>query len=73
MRNGISVGARGEILACAYALESAGLMGNIREGGLSQFIGRANAAIDRFHEQYRHTRCIVRHPHYDKFTEVLKR
>ncbi|MBU0471273.1 MAG: hypothetical protein KKF65_01515, partial [Nanoarchaeota archaeon] len=71
MRNGISVGANGDILICAYSLESAGLLGNIRQDGLRQYIGVANKRVDEFYHKTTHSRCILRHPEYQKFiTEI---
>jgi MoaA/NifB/PqqE/SkfB family radical SAM enzyme len=72
MRNGISVGATGEILTCAYSLESAGLLGNVREGGLKGHLGVANSVTDNFYGRNGHSRCILRHPCYGKFIQELQ-
>lgn len=66
MRNGISVGSRGEILICAYSLESAGLLGNVRDGGLKSYLGAANSVIDI------HVRCALRDPSYYELVRRLK-
>jgi len=71
MRNGISVGAGGDILTCAYSLESAGKLGNIREGVLRKYFGIANSAVDKFYEQNVHNRCILRHLYYKEFIHGL--
>jgi MoaA/NifB/PqqE/SkfB family radical SAM enzyme len=67
MRNGISVGASGEILACAYSLESASKFGNIRSDGLRKHVGKANLAVDDFYRKKGHSRCILRHQAYSSF------
>jgi len=72
MRNGVSVGARGEILLCAYSLESAGTLGNVRENGVEPHIGHANEVVDRFYEMNGHSRCVLRHHDYARFIEELK-
>ena len=73
MRNGISVGANGEILTCAYSLESAGRLGNVRERNLKDFGRRSNKSVDAFYIEQGHSRCILRHPDYRKFIEDLKK
>lgn len=72
MRNGISVGANGEILICAYSLESSGKLGNVRNGGLKQHIKQANRAVDNFYGKKDHSRCILRHPCYQEFISGLE-
>jgi len=69
MRNGISVGSDGEILLCAYSLEGSGI-GNVRNGGLKPYIGRANAVVDGFYGKNGHSRCILRHQDYVKLVEA---
>lgn len=56
---------------CAYSLETAGNLGNVREGGLRKHIGVANGEVDNFYNQAHHSRCILRHPNYQKFIEGL--
>lgn len=72
MRNGISVGANGDFLICAYSLESSGKLGNVRDEGLRQYIGQANKAVDNFYAKKTHSRCILRHPHYQEFITGLE-
>ena len=71
MRNGISVGSNGDILTCAYSLESAGKFGNIKGKKLRDFIGAANKAVDKFYSREEHHHCILRHPNYKKFITDL--
>ncbi len=72
MRNGISVGTNGDILTCAYSLESSKLLGNVRQGGLIQHIGYANKKVDEFYMGKNPSRCILRHPHYQEFIAKLR-
>jgi len=72
MRNGISVGAKGEILTCGYSLDSEGFLGNVRNGGLKRYRSIANSAVDDFYNRHGHCRCILRHPRYDQFIQGLK-
>lgn len=74
MRNGISVGVGGEILLCAYSIESSGTLGNIREGGLKKHIGTANSAFDSFYgtDEIVSPRCVLRSKEYAKFIDMLK-
>jgi MoaA/NifB/PqqE/SkfB family radical SAM enzyme len=72
LRNGISVGANGEILACAYSLETANCFGNIRDNPLMQFAGKANSAIDKFYLKEGHSRCVLRHGKYSEFVNFLR-
>jgi len=67
MRNGVSVGVDGEILACAYSLETAGKFGNVRQGKLSEYVGKANLTVDKFYKKKGHSRCILRHEDYSGF------
>jgi len=71
MADGISVGTNGEILACAYALESGGKLGNARNGGLKHYIGAAKLAVADFYCTRGHSRCILRHPDYRGFIDAL--
>jgi hypothetical protein len=73
MRNGISVGAGGEVLLCPYSLESAGALGNVRDSGLGPHLGVANSVVDGFYEKNGHARCILRHPKYIELIEELKK
>jgi len=68
MRNGISIGSGGEILLCAYSLENPGI-GNVRNGGIRPYIGKANAIVDNFYIKNGHSRCILRHLRYESLTE----
>lgn len=72
MRNGISVGANGDVLVCAYFLETAGHLVNIRNIALKDAVGRANAVVDSFYEQNGHSRCILRHPNYQELITKLR-
>jgi len=66
LRHGISVGSDGSVLACAYALETSGLFGDIDDDIVS---ARAEIlkAIDDFYKKHGWSRCIVRHPKYNLF------
>lgn len=72
MRNGISIGADGSILTCAYSLESGGLLGNVRRDELSKYIEQANKVVDRFYRIKGHSRCILRHPEYKAYIDFLR-
>jgi|GEM_PF-5476663 len=73
MTNGISIGKSGEILTCAYSLESAGSIENIRARGLAYYIGKAKKDTTNFYKTEGYSRCILRHPKYTQFIEQLKK
>lgn len=73
MKNGISIGARGELLVCAYSLESGGLLRNFRDGGLKRCVGKANSAVTEFEGVHGHSRCVLRHPEYPRLIKNLER
>jgi MoaA/NifB/PqqE/SkfB family radical SAM enzyme len=70
MRHGLSIGTKGEILTCAYALETEGLYGNVRDYSLDYFIEKVRNSLDTFYTIYGHERCILRHPHYADFLKL---
>jgi organic radical activating enzyme len=72
MRNGISVGANGDILMCAYSLESSGRLGNICDGGLEKHKDAAKSAFDSNYGLANHPRCILRDPKYGEFIQGLR-
>ena len=67
MRNGISVGACGEILTCAYSIGTGNSFGNTRDGGLLKYAELVNQKVDAFYASDGHARCILRHPNYAKY------
>jgi len=72
MRNGISVGRDGNVLACAYALETVGRFGNIKNGGLKRHLRKTMKYVDNFYENSGHSRCLLRHRKYKYFIETLE-
>ena len=66
MRNGISISSNGEILTCAYALETQNLYGNIDDDILSMR-KKVMKSVDDFYKKHGESRCILRHPEYKKF------
>lgn len=72
MRNGLSIGSNGQILTCAYALETQGLYGNINEN-LTSVRQKVMKSVDNFYSKYGKSRCILRHPEYKKFVEETRR
>lgn len=72
MRNGLSIGSDGQILTCAYALETQGLYGNINEN-LTSVRQKVMKSVDNFYSKYGKSRCILRHPEYKKFVEETRR
>ncbi|MBU1037098.1 radical SAM protein [Patescibacteria group bacterium] len=66
MRNGVSIGADGSILTCAYALETQNLYGNI-DDDIILIKQKVLKSIDEFYQKYGASRCILRHPDYKIF------
>lgn len=71
LRNGISLGADGRILTCAYALNSGGAYGNNNDDILLTR-GRVLKSVDAFYEEFGIARCILRHPKYLEFIARLE-
>lgn len=69
LRNGISIGSGGQILACAYALDTHLLFGNIRWDNPAKLREKIMIEVDNFYAKYGKVRCILRHPDYQKFIE----
>jgi len=69
MRNGISIGSNGKILTCAYALETEGFYGDINDD-INLEHEEVMKSVDDFYEQYGKSRCILRHPKYQKFLKI---
>jgi MoaA/NifB/PqqE/SkfB family radical SAM enzyme len=69
MRDGISIGSNGKILACAYALETEGFYGDINDD-IKLEHERVMKSVDNFYKQYGKSRCILRHPKYQKFLKI---
>lgn len=72
LKNGISINSDGEILTCAYALESCGLYGSFNDN-ITLKHREVMLSIHDFYEQYGQARCIVRHPQYLEFINFLER
>lgn len=71
LKNGISLGADGQILTCAYALDSAGYYGNFRDD-VYTVRQKVIHSVEEFYYTSGHSRCILRHPQYAKFINQLK-
>ncbi len=69
LRNGISIGAGGQILPCAYALDAHLLFGNIRWDDPAEARAKILSEIDKFYAAYGLARCLLRHLDYRKFIE----
>lgn len=69
MRNGISIGSNGKILTCAYALETESFYGDINDDIKSER-KKVMKSVDNFYNQYGKSRCILRHPKYQKFIKI---
>lgn len=69
LRNGISIGSGGQILACAYALDTHLLFGNIRWDNPAKLRKKIMMEVDNFYAKCGKARCILRHSDYQKFIE----
>lgn len=69
LRNGISIGAGGQILPCAYALDARLLFGNIRWDDPAEARDKILSEIDKFYAVYGRARCLLRHSNYREFIE----
>lgn len=71
LRNGISLGADGNILTCAYALDTNDLYGNLNDDILLTH-KKVLESVNDFYKENGAARCILRHPKYNKFISYLK-
>jgi len=72
MRNGISIGSSGKILTCAYALETENFYGDINDD-IKLERKKVMKSVDDFYKQYGKSRCILRHPQYQKFIKFINK
>lgn len=72
LRNGVSFGADGRILTCAYALNSAGAYGD-HCGDITLTHKQVLDSVAAFYNEFGPARCILRHPQYPEFIARLKR
>lgn len=72
MRNGFSIGSDGKALTCAYALDTQGLYGSIAGNDLMVLRRKVMDSVDKFYAEYGKSRCILRHPYYNKFKRITK-
>jgi len=68
---GITIGCDGEILLADHALETTGLIGNIRTESLGSLREKASKLVDLFYEKGR-CFCPVRDTYYSKFVKRCK-
>lgn len=81
LRHGISIGADGSFLPCAYALETAGSFGNVLTDDIADAHKTVLDAVHRFYAQcdplvscygeHVWPRCLLRHPRYQEFVEKV--
>lgn len=69
MRNGVSVSSDGQIITCAYSLETAG--GYTPADSLRAANREVVTSIDGFYRTHGHYRCVLRHPQYAEFASGL--
>jgi len=69
LRNGVSIGYDGSILACAYATDTKGFYGFYKNGKLTEINRVVMKSIKSFYSQFNHSRCVLRHPSYKKWIE----
>jgi hypothetical protein len=72
MRNGVSVSPDGQVLTCAYSLETAGCYSALNPNDLAGANKEVMATVEEFYGQHGHSRCILRHPEYKEFIRFLK-
>jgi len=72
MRNGISVSPDGQVLTCAYSLETAGLYNDLNVDDLKATNREVMQSVEEFYGMHGHSRCILRHPKYKDFIAFLK-
>ncbi len=72
MRNGISISPDGQVLTCAYALETVGLYDAPNLDDLAATNLNVMQSVQEFYDQYGHSRCILRHPKYEEFITFLR-
>lgn len=72
MRNGVSISPRGEVLICAYALETEGLYDAPTLVDLASTNRYVMESVEQFYGIHGHGRCILRHPKYKEFISFLK-
>ena len=72
LRNGISSNPDGYILACPYALETKGAYGTI-EGDLIAARRKVLETVDMFYKEHGQVRCILRHPEYGAFVNLVRK
>lgn len=70
---GLSIGIDGNVQLCPYALETAGLLGNIKEASLPELNTHVKRIINGFRYRDRCARCYLRFPaEYVEFLDYLK-
>jgi MoaA/NifB/PqqE/SkfB family radical SAM enzyme len=72
MRNGLSVSPDGQVLTCAYSLETAGLYNAPNFDDLVATNRDVMQSVQEFYDRCGHSRCILRHPKYKDFIAFLK-
>lgn len=71
MRNGMSVSSDGRVITCAYSLETAGGYSPLNTRDLVAANMEVMASVNKFYETSGHHRCILRHPKYKQFVNIL--
>lgn len=72
MRNGVSISPSGQVLTCAYAIETEGLYQPLSLNSLTATNTEVMASVERFYQEHGHSRCILRHPKYREFLSFLR-
>lgn len=69
---GITLSAQGFIIPCPYAVEATGLLGFSLENIMSDR-QKVLEIVSNFHEKFGRARCLIRHPQYLKFINLIKK
>ena len=71
LTKGISLSAQGFIIPCPYTVEVTGLL-EFGLDNIAQDRQRVLEMVNDFYEKFGHARCLIRHPRYSEFINLLR-
>ncbi|PIP17074.1 MAG: hypothetical protein COX44_01910 [Candidatus Portnoybacteria bacterium CG23_combo_of_CG06-09_8_20_14_all_37_13] len=68
---GFAVGYEGEVMLDTHALETKGIIGNVKENSIENLVEKSKKIKDGYYHDGGHY-CIIRDPEYQKFISFLR-